>query len=729
MLNNMRLAKRLALSFGLLTLLALGISIVAWRGLDTVQRDMKGAMLQSQRTREAESIVTDMDNIVQNIWQLLASSDVDKKKALQAEVTKYREAYKQKVESLKATAKTETGKQLLAKIESLTASNREVNSRVIDLSLKGQEQEAQKLFAKEGVEVNEKVDAAIDEYAKWQEKRLADANSSADAITGRVQNIIAATVLLAVLLAIGAGIIVTRSVSLPIGGSVALLERISKGDLSQDASLDLRARKDEAGDLARAYQAMTEHLRRLMGELSGGVEMLASSATELSAISSQTAGGVQTMSAKTTTVAAAAEEASANTTSVAAGMEQAATNLASVAGATEEMSATVGEIAANSEKARAISEQATHQAHSISSLMQQLGQAARDIGKVTETITDISSQTNLLALNATIEAARAGAAGKGFAVVANEIKELARQTAAATEDIKAKIAGVQTSAGGAIADIEKISAVIREVGSIVSSIAASIEEQAVVTKDVAGNIAQASAGVRDSNERVAQTAAVSKSMAQDIAGINAEVTDLRQGGEQVQASANELARLAEQLKASVGQFKLDGHAASAAGLSRSAPAKHSDSPSPKHGASPKRPQDDSVLIHWSDKYSVGVLTMDAHHQKLIGFINQLYAALKREEGKAATQAILKQVIAYTQYHFKAEEEMMAKANYRGLAAQKKAHTEFLNVVAAARDQWAAGDNSVPEKLLKTLEQWLIQHITVMDKQYEGVFAHAGIAGK
>jgi methyl-accepting chemotaxis protein len=175
---------------------------------------------------------------------------------------------------------------------------------------------------------------------------------------------------------------------------------------------------------------------------------------------------------------------------------------------------------------------------------------------VTETINNISAQTNLLALNATIEAARAGSAGKGFAVVANEIKELAKQTAEATQDIKAKIAGIQNSTGTAISDIGQITTVIRDVGGIVASIAAAIEEQAIVTKDVAGNIAQASAGVRDANERVSQTAGVSHSIAQDIAGVNLAVSDLRLGGEQVQASAAELSKLAEDLGAQVSRFKI-----------------------------------------------------------------------------------------------------------------------------------------------------------------------------
>jgi methyl-accepting chemotaxis protein len=466
---------------------------------------------------------------------------------------------------------------------------------------------------------------------------------------------------------------------------------------------------DEMSDVARSFNQFVAKIHDTVQTVGNHLVTLQSSASQLSAVSGQTATGVQEVSDKATTVAAAAEEASANTTSVAVGMEQAATNLASVASATEEMSATIGKIASNYEKARAISEQASTQAQAISTLMQQLGQAARDIGKVTETITDISSQTNLLALNATIEAARAGAAGKGFAVVANEIKELARQTATATEDIKAKIAGVQTSAGGAITDIKKISGVIGEVSAIVGSIAASIEEQAAMTKDVASNIAQASAGVKDSNERVAQTATVSKSIARDMTAVTAAVSDIRQGGEQVAASAAELTKVTTQIKATVGLFKVDNQAASAPVSSYASAASSATAPS--------RSAAEDVLIPWKEDYSVGVLTMDSHHQRLISLINRLHASLKQGDGSAITQGILKELMAYTLYHFQAEEELMAKCNFAGLAAQKKVHGDFLRVVTSARDRWLAGDATVPRELLVTLENWLVQHITGMDKQY------------
>jgi len=349
-------------------------------------------------------------------------------------------------------------------------------------------------------------------------------------------------------------LVIRKLVIRPIRRSVELANSIANSNLS---AADLVVESgDEIGEAAAALNTMKNSLRRLLGGISNGVHTLASAATELTSVSIQTASGTATMSDRAHTLAAAAEEASANTSSIAAGMEQSASNLSSVASATEEMSATVGDISANTAQARAISEQATGQAQTITALMQKLGQSAQEIGNVTETITNISAQTNLLALNATIEEARAGAAGKGFAVVANEIKELAKQTAEATEDIKARIAGIQGSTGVAVREIGQITAVIKEVGGIVSSIAAAIEEQATVTRDVAGNIAQASVGVRDALERVTQTAEVSRTIARDIAGVNAAVTDIREGGEQVQSSALDLSKLAEELGAQVAQFRM-----------------------------------------------------------------------------------------------------------------------------------------------------------------------------
>ncbi|MBK7142529.1 MAG: methyl-accepting chemotaxis protein [bacterium] len=386
-------------------------------------------------------------------------------------------------------------------------------------------------------------------------KMVKSTEAIADATTSAFQSA-AVISILALLVIVPFLLIYLNRMLVPLRESVAFTELLAKGDFSKDVSSASLQRKDEFGDLARGFNGMVNNTRSLLHDLTQDVETVASAATELSAVSAQTSQSVQTMSGKAIAVAAAAEESSANTVSVAASMEQVTVNLTTVASATEEMSATIGEIATNSERARAISNDAGSQAAAVSLLMQQLGMAATEIGKVTGMITEISSQTNLLALNATIESARAGAAGKGFAVVANEIKELAKQTALATEDIKAKINGVQGSASNAIVDIEKITGVIAEVNQLVASIATAIEEQATVTRDVAGNIAHASAGVKEVNERVAQTALVSRSTAQDIAAVNSATGEIRSGGEQVRTSASQLSSLSEQLRDLVGQFKV-----------------------------------------------------------------------------------------------------------------------------------------------------------------------------
>lgn len=326
---------------------------------------------------------------------------------------------------------------------------------------------------------------------------------------------------------------------------------IARGNLK--ITIRERSPNDE---LMRALGKMVVDLSKMMTDIAGGVQTLVASSSELSAISIQMSSGTRAVSEKANVVAKATDEMSANTSSVAEGMESAATSISSVAAATEEMTATIGEIAGNSEKARSITATAVTHADSVSMMMRNLGKSAQEIGRVTETITSISAQTNLLALNATIEAARAGTAGKGFVVVANEIKELAKQAAAVTENIKARISGIQHSTDSAIDDIDKITQVIKEVSSIVTMIASAIEEESGVTRNIAGNIAQASSVVHEASIRVANTATVSKSVTRDITSVGATASELSSSGKEINSSAAKLSRLAERLKTLVAHFNV-----------------------------------------------------------------------------------------------------------------------------------------------------------------------------
>lgn len=339
----------------------------------------------------------------------------------------------------------------------------------------------------------------------------------------------------------------------PIDEATVVLDRLADNDLRA------RIQGNYLGDHARIKEAlnkMANALQDAIVQVSKSAFNLTTAAKELNGASDQMLASAKGMSDQISTVATAADEMSANASSVASGMEQAAMNLSTVAASTEEMTSTIGEIANNSEKARSITNDAVSQADSVSGMMRELGKAAQEIGKVTETITSISAQTNLLALNATIEAARAGAAGKGFAVVANEIKELAKQTAVATEDIKGKIGNIQTSTADAVSNIEKISGVIKEVSDIVSAIAVAIEEQSNVTQGIATNIAQAAIGVNDANQRMSQTSTVTMEMAKDVAHMSAAAKEIAAASAQVQGSAQDLTQMANELKSMVDKFKV-----------------------------------------------------------------------------------------------------------------------------------------------------------------------------
>jgi methyl-accepting chemotaxis protein len=355
-------------------------------------------------------------------------------------------------------------------------------------------------------------------------------------------------------LGIGAFLAV-RPVRRGLSDAVYALEDISQGNLAH--RFPDKCADDEVGDMTNAMRNMTVSLRGMIGEIAGSTGVLLSTSEALAADSNSVSSGSSEVSRKAHSVSESAEEMAANIQCVAAAMEQAATNLSLVSSNAEDMTLTIGEIASNSEKARVITGAATARARQINEQMALLGEVAAGIGKVTDTINEISAQTNLLALNATIEAARAGSAGKGFAVVASEIKALAQQTATATDDIKRRIDGVQTSAREGIGAIEQISGVIGEITDIVSCIATAIEEQSTVTKEISRNIGEASTGVRDANLQVAHSSAVTKGIAADIAGVGEAAGRMAGGGRHVEDSASQLAAIASALRTSVQNFRID----------------------------------------------------------------------------------------------------------------------------------------------------------------------------
>ncbi len=341
----------------------------------------------------------------------------------------------------------------------------------------------------------------------------------------------------------------------PINTVIDSLKDIAQGEGDLTKRLD-EASKDEFGVLSQWFNTFMAKLQSIISDLSMKSELIGSSSTELKSIAGEMAQVTNTTSQRADQVSKAANEMTGNIGSVAVAMEETSTNIDVVASATEEMTSTINEIANNTGQAKEVSDKAVFQAKSSLEKMKDLGSAAAAIGKVTETISEISDQTNLLALNATIEAARAGEAGKGFAVVASEIKDLASQTAKATQEIKTKIEGIQSATSESVKEITGVSNVINDMNEIIATIAAAIEEQSIATKESAQNLGQAASGIQEVNMNISETSNFADQINKDIKEVNKSTDQVSDNSDKVAVSSEKLNGLLNDLSVLIGQFKV-----------------------------------------------------------------------------------------------------------------------------------------------------------------------------
>ncbi len=311
----------------------------------------------------------------------------------------------------------------------------------------------------------------------------------------------------------------------PLNEAGAVLSKIAAQDLTA------RVRGDYRGDFARIkddVNRMAEDLSRSMTQISQSAQALGAAAEELTAISQQMAGASEETATQANVVSAASEQVSKNVNVVASG--------------SEEMLASIREIAKSASDAARMARNAVTVAGETNEKVAKLGASSEEIGKVIKVITSIAQQTNLLALNATIEAARAGEAGKGFAVVANEVKELAKETAKATEEIGQKIEAIQSDTHGAVDAIGQIGGIINQVNDVSNTIAAAVEEQTATTNEIGRNLAEAARG--------------SGEIARNISGVATAAESTTSGTTDVQQAAKSLSEMAAQLQAITGAFRI-----------------------------------------------------------------------------------------------------------------------------------------------------------------------------
>lgn len=357
------------------------------------------------------------------------------------------------------------------------------------------------------------------------------------------------------ILILGIVFFVRRTITRSLQGMIAMLKDIAEGEGDLTRRLEDKS-GTEIQELADWFNIFIDKIRAIITEVVDNAQRLETSAQNLLQLSSTLSTSAEAMAGQSNSASTSLNSMSANMNSVASAMEQFAVNIGTVAASSEEMSSTIHEISQNTAKAKDITGNAVLKSTEASDRVNELGSAAQEISKVTETITAISSQTNLLALNATIEAARAGEAGRGFAVVANEIKELAMQTARATEEIREKIHGIQSATGTTVGEIHHISQIVGDVDQIVATIAAAVEEQSVTTRDIADNVGQASQGVKEVNENVAHADTVTRQIARSVDDVSGTSGDISNMAGTVQENSEALSALAKSLNALVGKFRI-----------------------------------------------------------------------------------------------------------------------------------------------------------------------------
>ncbi len=559
-ISRLRVGQRLMVGFGVILVLMIAVGAVGYAGNRTmhtklgevVRTSMPSVMALMEAELELHALVaTERSMVFANPESQVFQDLVHQYQNHLQKAEEHWQAYRALPLTREEQAVAERVEQLHREwlplsqrvVAGCQANTREGRREALDLAL-GQ--------AREGFE---RVNAAITELVGLNEQEARDDHRAAERAGSYAQivqfSILAAGLFLGALLMWG----ITRSVTRPLIAATDMLRDIAEGEGDLTQRLEVTG-DDEVGQLARHFNSFVEKLQALIGSIASETADLGGAASQLSAASQSMSRSTQEVTTQVTGAAGASEQLSTNLSSVAAGAEEMSASVNGVATAIEGMSASLSEVARSSAEASHIASQADQQTHSASGVMERLGASAVEIGKVLDTINAIADQTNLLALNATIEAASAGEAGKGFAVVANEVKELAKQTAHATEEIGRQIREMQAGTGGAIQSIKDVSEVITQMNQIMHTIASAVEEQSATTSEIASSVGGASQAAGEISRGIQQGSAAAATIAQVVQAVRQATDESTRAAGQTNVHAAALTQMASRLQEHVRRFRV-----------------------------------------------------------------------------------------------------------------------------------------------------------------------------
>jgi methyl-accepting chemotaxis protein len=527
-LGNLNIGKKLGLGFGLVLVLA---TTLAWTGIFELSKinantvDIATNWLPSVRI--LGQFATDAATERRYELAYLLATEQGQREQYKEKMTSAQDAVTQDTKTYEPLISSSDERELYGNITTGWNNYMDVNRRVVELQGQNKGADASKLSLGDGLRAYSAFTSALDKDIELNNKGSDMAKAEATNTYTSAKYILTGLSIAAIVIGIFIAVALARAIAASTTEMLGTIEEIAANNLAI-ADMNIRSR-DEIGKAGIALNKMKNNLHQVIESIAGTAQQVAAASEEFSSTSQQ--------------ITANSEEATAQANTVSAATEQVSRNLQTVATGAEEMSATIKDIAKNAGEAAKVASEAVKNAQTTNAIVSKLGESSAEIGQVIKVITSIAQQTNLLALNATIEAARAGEAGKGFAVVANEVKELAKQTAKATEDISQKITAIQEDTKEAVKAIGTISGIINQINDISNTIATAVEEQSATTNEMSRNVVEAAKG--------------SEAITQNITGVAQAAQNTSSSAHDSQKAAGQLAEMSSQLRRLVEQFKVE----------------------------------------------------------------------------------------------------------------------------------------------------------------------------
>ena len=591
-MKNLKLNQKLIAGFGLVLAVFALAGASAHRSLGRVK-----ASSEIMRVDAAPGIVVIQGiqrHSIANVYLargLVTTDSPEERGRIFAEMKDNSRANEQLLAKFEATISTPEDRRLFEEVKAARGGWEAVQHKIFAAVEANQLKEGQRLLSVEGGPAIAAYQTAIDTHVAFCERHIYDTMDAIDVSAATLSSVLWGGVVFAIVLGMVVALVIARSITQPVAALVEHVSRVGQGDLESRCDYlsrdeigqlgqslnrmadDLKtAREQERGRAERERETQSELGRKVdsllsdvrtiasgdltqrisvkggdaIGQLGEGIEALSAelnrNMTAISHNAQTLAASAEELTTTSQQMASNSDETSGQAGSVSSAAEQVSKSVQTVATAGEEMSASIKEIAKNAHEATRVTMTAVEVVRAANATISKLGDSSTEIGKVVKVITSIAEQTNLLALNATIEAARAGEAGKGFAVVANEVKELAKETAKATEDISLKVDAIQGDSAAAVKAVEEIRGIINQINDIATTIAGAVEEQTATTNEIGRSVSEASRGATE--------------IARNIGGVAQAAQSTASGASATLTAAASLAKLASELQSVVGRFRL-----------------------------------------------------------------------------------------------------------------------------------------------------------------------------